>query len=302
MHHLIERLVDNFVLLNLGAGGDSAYKAPPEILRTLTVVELDGGDQPILTGNVYHRKHRIKEFVSGSGGPRTFYKRAYWGCSGLADCRPEIVSLYGLDPYFVLESTQVVQTSALRDIVQQLGLGRIDFLKTDLEGIDFEVIQQMEDFLPETLALQSELRFTPVFAGEAPCEEVVTWCRARGFEVVGLRPEYWKPKHPRWTEFIDGNIVWADFFLMRTPESVLLLSKKQQSTLPLQKHILLAAMFGKMNHACHLFSLYSRLFQDEEKAVMASLIMRFERTNPSLTGHPFAEGIPHLSDPTVACK
>lgn len=300
MHPFIERLADNFVLLNLGAGADTDYKAPPEILKTITVVELDGGNQPIQTSNVYHQKHRINEWVSGTGGPRTFFKRAYWGCSGLADEQSDVVARYGLESFHKLESAQLVQTRALAEVVRELGITRVDFLKTDLEGIDFEVIQNMENFLPTTLALQSELRFTPVYAGETPCEEVVAWCRAREFEVVGLKPEYWKPKHPNWTQCVDGNIVWADFLFMRTPVSVRRLAEREGSTLPLQKHILLAALLGKLNHACHLLGLYAPWFPEDELTVMSSLIMRFTKTNPGLIGPAFIPGFPHISNPQAA--
>src|SRR3954453_3859695 len=39
---LLEQLTSHFVVANLGASGDSDYKAPAALLKAMTVVELDG--------------------------------------------------------------------------------------------------------------------------------------------------------------------------------------------------------------------------------------------------------------------
>ena len=42
---LKESLSGSFVVVNLGAGGDSDYNLPLSFLKTITLIEADGGSQ-----------------------------------------------------------------------------------------------------------------------------------------------------------------------------------------------------------------------------------------------------------------
>ena len=83
---------------------------------------------------------------------------------------------------------------SLSTILTEFGLSSVDFLKTDLEGVDFEVIQSLQEKLERVLFIDAELRFQPFFAGEPDYHEVASFLYARGFELVSLSPAYWKPK------------------------------------------------------------------------------------------------------------
>lgn len=302
MNPILQSLPGNFVLLNLGAGGDADYKGPPEVLKTLTVVELDGGSQPIHTSSAYFAKHRVTEFVAGSTGPRTLYKRQFWACSGLAPTIDERLNQFDLQQFYRVLSTEPIRTRAMSEVLDELHLDRIDFLKTDLEGVDFEVIRNLEPRLPRVLAVQAELRFNPLYQGEPPCEEVMAYLRARGFEMAGLRPEYWKPNHPNVSQFADGNIAWADFLFVRGEESTLALARAEGSTLVLHKHVILSALLGKFNQACRLFYRYSTVLPKPELAALTQLLTRFAAANPGLQGPVFAPGFPHLADPVAMMR
>lgn len=302
MRTIIDRLSDNFVVVNLGAGADVDYVAPPEVLKALTLVELDGGNQPIKTSERYFKKHRITEFVSGLGGERVFHKRAYWGCSGLVPTKDEAIQKYGLEPFYKVLEKHTVQTRPLLDMLTGLGINRVDFLKTDLEGLDFEVIRSVEKLLPTCLAVQCELRYDPLHEGEAPCEEVTLYLRKQGFEVIGLKPEYWKPQHPNWTQFVDGNIVWADFLLLRSPGSVIELAETSRDSLPMIKHLLLAALLGKFNYACRLFHAFQAHLEGVEVNEVVNLLTRFAQTNGALLGPIYALDFPHAADPMLSVR
>lgn len=296
---IMDKLASQFVVANLGASGDADYKAPPALLRTMTVVELDGGAQPIQTSDKYHQKIRISEFVSGRGGPRTFYERAFWGCCGLSAARDEVVERYGLEAFYRVNATRQVSTRPLTEVLAEKGIRRVDFLKTDLEGIDFEVLKSVQELLPETLAVQCELRFEPLYADEPPADEVLPFLRKLGFELVGLRPEYWKPKHPDWGAFVDGNVAWGDFFFMRSAPSVIALAEKTGDALPLAKHIFLSVMFGKINHALRLLYTYKDRLGDAQTKEVVEVVNGFLSANPAYFGSPVLANFPHLSDPTV---
>jgi FkbM family methyltransferase len=294
---ILENLCSEFVVVNLGASGDPDYKAPADVLKAMTLVELDGGAQPIQTSDRYHRKVRISEWVSGRGGTRTFFERNFWACCGLSPARDEVVAKYGLEPFYTVKATREVSTRPLPDVLRANGINQVDFLKTDLEGLDFEVIESMTEWLPSILAVQCELRFDPIYQDEPPFEEVVPVLRRAGFDLVGLRPEYWKPKHPDWGHFVDGNVAWGDFVFLRSPASVLALAERTQNARPLVKHLLLAALLGKMNQALALLHRCRTLMPADEVTELIQVMMEFIKVNPAAQGPMVLPSFPHLADP-----
>lgn len=206
----LEALLGNdFVAVNLGAGGDADHVLPRSLLKCLTVVEIDQADAS-KTQSLYHRKVSLQRAVAGSAGRRVFRHNAFVGCSSLLPPDEEKIRFYGLEELFTKVSENPVETATLPELLAAEGIGRIDFLKTDIEGVDFEVIQSCEKLLPGISALQCELRFDPFYHGEPPLHEVVAYLAARSFKLIGIQPEHWKPASPRRRTYTDGVAAWAD--------------------------------------------------------------------------------------------
>ena len=252
LHHA---LAQHFVFVNLGAGGDADYQLPADLQRTITLLELDAGDVAARTSEAFAAKISLRSVVAGSAGPRLFRRRAFWGASSLLESRPEVVAAFGLAHLDRVVETQAVEAVTLPELLRQHQIETVDFLKTDLEGLDFEVIRSCADLLPRLLALQCELRFTPYFQDEPRFPEVAHYLHAHGFELMRLLPEYWKHHTPHRADHVDGQLIWADCVFLKRPDC-LPAELLQAPALALAKLILLAGMLEHRSYAEWLFERY----------------------------------------------
>jgi len=151
--------------------------------------------------------------------------------------------MYGLERYYNPVATTTVECKTLPTLLQDFGIAAIDFLKTDLEGLDFEVLQSCESLLPRIAAIQCELRLQPFYEGESYFHEAAAYLTERGFELVALKPEFWKPKTTRNRNHKDGRTVWADCLFLRATGMTLLDYAKQ---------IVILSMIGRRGYAEHV--------------------------------------------------
>lgn len=249
---LIESLTGKFVIVSLGAAGDRDLELPPLVTSAVTLVEVDGAGASA-TAKSYNARHPIASYVAGTRRDATFSLRAYPACSSLLEPRPELVEHYGLEEYFRLVEARPVHTETLPRILETFGIDSVDYLKTDLEGLDLEVIRSSETLLASALAIQCELRFQPFYVGEPAFHEANAYLAEQGFELITLRPEFWKPRTAHRDQFRDGRIVWADCLFMRPPRAVRLMPR---ASLAEAKQILLALGLGRRSHAEYLLESY----------------------------------------------
>lgn len=245
---LPDSLRGHFVVVNLGSAGDRDYALPASIRAATTLVEVDAGTSSRSRG-LYAAKHALQSAVAGTRSTRKFIQRRYGLCSSLLERRRELIDQYGLGRYFEIVSESVVQCERLPDLLNGLDIQSVDFLKTDLEELHFEVIQSCEAMLPQILAIQCELRFQPFYIGEPQFHEVASYLCERGFELIALQPEYWKPRTANYRQHRDGRLAWADCLFMRKANLV---------TQPLAqaKQVIIAGMVGRRSWAEHLLGQY----------------------------------------------
>jgi len=245
---LAESLRGEFVVVNLGAASDRDYDLPAHLRAATTLIEVDAAKSSE-TATSYFAKHALTSAVAGNTETRTFRLNKFSACSSLLEPRADLIELYGLEKYYEIASSSAVQCNRLPDLLAERNISSIDFLKTDLEGLDFEVIKSCESLLPGVLALQCELRFQPFYVGEPFFHEVVAYLADRHFSLIALTPEYWKPKTPNRKQHKDGRLIWADCLFMRHPDTV---------TTPLAqaKQVILASMSGRRSYAEYLLGVY----------------------------------------------
>jgi len=76
---------------------------------------------------------------------------------------------------------------AARDL---LGDARNVFLKVDVQGSEFEVLQGAEELLPRLAGLQLELSFVPLYEGQALFFELADFVERKGFGIWGITPGF----------------------------------------------------------------------------------------------------------------
>ena len=265
MKQLSRQLAGDFIVLDLGsAHSEIIVQAGPEVCQAVTLIEVDAlakesGEKP----TPFFRRVIVPHAVAGSSGARAFHVRRYPECSSFLQAKSELVKAYGLEAYF--EEVKVLQFDCitLPQLLERHGIKRIDFLKTDLEGLDFEILSTSADFLPDSLIVQCELRFQPFFEGEGSFNEAANLLAAKGFELVSMRSNFWKYATPHRREHRDGRIVWADCIFLLREEIV---RGRPDFWKAAAKQMILAKMIGLQNVAEFLFQRYSGVIPRAEQA------------------------------------
>ena len=218
MNTLAEALKGDFTAVNLGCIGDMDYQLPQHLIQALTLVEVDAEGSSV-TKAPYHRKVTLREPISGTAGRRTFRRNSFAGTCSLLEPQDGMVAAYGMERYCQLLDRIELDCKTLPDLLRAEGVRGMDFLKTDLEGLDYEIIRSCQEHLGRILCLQCELRFRPFYQGEPYFHEVINYLVGFGYEVMDiLHIDRWKYKTNHWEFQVEGHAVWGDFLFFLQPQ------------------------------------------------------------------------------------
>jgi len=210
--------LQGFAVVNLGSGGDAPFALPPWAGTGSTIVEIDAADRPAGDVGGCERRVTLSEVVAGSEGTRTFTTRSFVSVSSLLEPDPELIAKYGVErEYEVVERTELT-TRTLPSLLAQEDIARVDLLKTDLEGLDFEVLMSCGALLDSALCIRCELRIEPFYEGEPKLHAALAAFDERGFDLQSLITETWQPAAPWRKQLVarhDGQTVWGDCILLK---------------------------------------------------------------------------------------
>jgi hypothetical protein len=249
----------------------------------LTVIEADPeGDS--ITGNNYHRKITVKQPIAGRKGKRSFRRNNFIGTCSILEPLPGVVESFGMENYCQLIERIEFDCDTIPGVLEAQKISSLDFLKTDIEGLDFEIIQNCEKFLGKTHFIQCELRFRPFYETEPYFHEVANFLAGHGYEILDIiHIDRWKYKTPRRRFQVQGRAQWADFLFVLKPE---ILKKNFGEQLPeaVAKQIILACALGKKNYGEYLLHQFKTEMPAEWFAPLESLTHpRFPATHALLT-------------------
>jgi hypothetical protein len=200
----------NFLLL--GSSND-VLKLPRDLADKLNVFSVDA-----VAPGLGASFTAISEIVAPDAREVIFVERAFSGCSSIAPPRQELVEAYGLAALYREKNRVQVKGTSVRELSARHKVDRWHFLKTDLEGLDFEIVKSLGDAIRRTLVLQMELRFEPFYAGEPHFHEVAAYLEDYGFEVLDLQIERWRRVTPNMLLHTKGRATYCDaLFVNRDP-------------------------------------------------------------------------------------
>lgn len=151
----------------------------------------------------------------GDGQTGTLHVYGSSGFTSLFPLRPETVRLLDLRRTSTrLTGRFEVETLRLDDLDQ---IGGIDFLKIDIQGGELAVLRNGRGKLRHTLALQTEMRFLPLYQGEPGFADLNAELTSQGFEfhnlvalnrfrVAGSRGLGLKARHG--SQLVDGDAIY----------------------------------------------------------------------------------------------
>jgi FkbM family methyltransferase len=252
VNETIHALRGEFSVLDLGSADSADLPALRPFRSATTLIELDALDDSQTSTTDYYRKITLKGVICGRRERRVFHQRKFTQASSFLDFEPVLVSAYGLNALFETTRDVELETETLESLLGIHGLERVDFIKTDLEGIDFEVLSSASKTVQQSLVVQSELRFQPLYRGEPPFHTVAAFLSNLGFELITLYPEFWAYATPYRHLTRDGRLAWADaiFFLNNDRVHEIFGTK---AWLAFVKQIILAKALGLNNYAEYIY-------------------------------------------------
>lgn len=173
--------------------------------------------------------------VEGSGtncsiaiGPRemgTLYINRRQTTSSLLPPCQEIVSRYDFSKMFpegaeIFETTSKVdiETIGLDDAVKRFTLPLPDFLKIDVQGVTFEVLESGKQTIDESVVgLQVEVEFIETYEGQKTLGAVHDYLERQGFEIFRLTNlNRWNYKTAFPLNMYSGQDVYCDLLYLRS--------------------------------------------------------------------------------------
>ena len=273
MDATIKALTGDFTIFDLGSASATELSDLRPFRSALTLIELDAVAAAATTSSEYYRKITLQAAIAGQPGQRTFYQRKFPQSSSFLPAKMDLVASYGLQALFEVEKTFDIECETLSSVFSANNIQRVDFLKTDLEGLDYEILASTPEIVRHSLVIQCEVRFQPLFVGEPDFATIAAYLAGLGFELITLRPEVWKYATQRRDLMRDGRMVWADAIFFSSDEQ---LSSLFQDKAPLArlKQIILAQALGLHNYAQYLFERTRGQLPSDIQAEMADYLTR----------------------------
>ena len=165
--------------------------------------------------------YRYLPYFLGAGQPAKFHLTRYPGCSSLLVPDPKVIDMFMTigcaDPggNFHVVKTETVETVRLDDIKPAL---TVDFLKVDAQGTELEIMRHGAATLANTLVIECETEFVPLYKDQPLFGDVQCFLRDRGFmlhKLVDVAGRPFRPFNPPNPYQPMSQLLWADAIFVK---------------------------------------------------------------------------------------
>ncbi|EKO58929.1 FkbM family methyltransferase [Leptospira kirschneri] len=151
-----------------------------------------------------------------------------------------------------VERTIKIKTDSIDFLLKDKEVRYIDFLKVDTQGLELSILKGASHYLNDTIGLQIEIEFVPMYLNQPLFPEVDEYIRTQGFTLFDLQRYYWKRKDSFATGIDKGQLIFCDTLYFKTPESIL--SAANLSNEKLVRTICIYLVYGYTDLAQVLFN------------------------------------------------
>ena len=136
---------------------------------------------------------------------------------------------FGKPQFFETVKTVEVETATLDDALAAARVGGVDFLKLDIEGAEYEVLQASPRALASAVAVKTEVSFVPFRKNQKLAADMERYMAENGFRLMDLMgPSRWRRHgyviHPHFAPepipYSRGQIMHGDYLFMRDPATL----------------------------------------------------------------------------------
>ena len=174
---------------------------------------------------------RLASAIEQSGAHAKLHESAVWDSVGTQHLRitesPGCSSLLPPNTSMLREFPRaerfgIAQMADLATTTLDLAIGspkdtRAVFIKIDAQGGSLPILVGAERVLESTVGIEAEVELNPMYEGERLHGAVDEHLRPRGFELVDLRPTYWRHASAQAIPGTRGQLIFADALYVWTP-------------------------------------------------------------------------------------
>ncbi|APB35059.1 FkbM family methyltransferase [Gloeomargarita lithophora Alchichica-D10] len=148
----------------------------------------DAANADVKKQGINWQETHIPLVLSHTCGTQTLYVTKNPMCSSLyPPNEPYLERFNGLD-VMELDFAMQVETTTLDTFCQQEGVTGVDFLRTDVQGADLDVLRGAQNLLDQSgLAVEVEVIFAPLYVGQPLFANVDMFMREQGFTLMEIR-------------------------------------------------------------------------------------------------------------------
>jgi FkbM family methyltransferase len=148
----------------------------------------------------------------------TLYVTKHPMCSSLYPPNETFIARFEQLPELAsLDFSMEIETSTIDDFCRQEGITEIDFLQLDVQGAELQVLEGGAEIIAHsTLAIQSEVEFSPIYKNQPLFSDIDSYVRKQGFALFDLMPAYrLRARSPIRAANRFGQLLWGEAFYLR---------------------------------------------------------------------------------------
>ncbi|MEK7464435.1 MAG: FkbM family methyltransferase [Patescibacteria group bacterium] len=120
-------------------------------------------------------------------GTHTFYEQVSSAAGGLCPRDPKIVNRFPTGELFKITGTSQIKTTTFDSFAEDYKIPEVDFIKTDAEGADFDVVKgSVSQIKKSVLGISSEIHFAPWCGEGKGFSELEQLLRPLGFKLYDI--------------------------------------------------------------------------------------------------------------------
>ena len=144
-----------------------------------------------------------------------------------------------------------IEADTLNSQLIKHNIDDIDFIKIDTQGYELPILKGATNYLDKVIGLEIEVEFAQLYKNQPLFDEVDSFIKGKGFDLIDIKRYYWKRKESTNTGIMKGQLVFGDALYFKSPEKVLITKNINQDKII--RSICIYLVYGYLDLAQTLF-------------------------------------------------
>lgn len=206
-------------VVDIGASGGlcEPFASSKNILAVLFDPDLRA-DLPKEEKQDYGRAITFPVALSNKEQPLQFFLTREQECSSCLEPNTKLICRYAKPERFAVSKVITLKSKNLDDCMHSARLTP-DFIKVDVQGFEYEVLQGAANSLENVCGVLLETEFEPLYKNQKLFPEIHALMRSKGFEIFDLQRCFYKRRLLGYPEQ-KGQLVFGNALYLRPPEKL----------------------------------------------------------------------------------